>query len=44
MAYSTDMSKSTHTNLLIIEKACESVLRSKDDESFKYYPNAQKSV
>lgn len=44
MAYSTDMSKSTHINLTIIEKACESVLAIKPDESNRFYPSAMRNV
>ena len=44
MACSTDMSKSTHMNLMYIEKSCESILRNKDDDALKYYSLAEKSV
>ena len=44
MAYSTDMSKSTHLNLMYIEKSCIYVLREEDEDAIKFYPTAEKSI
>lgn len=44
MNYSQEMSKTTHTNLMIVQKSCESVVSGRSDETLRHYPNAQKNL
>lgn len=44
MSYSTEMSQAAHTNLLVIERACDYATNGREEDSANLFPLAEKNV